>query len=175
MYAVVGCGDCSALWVVADRPDTSRCPRCGTRHRYDLLREFVTTDDEDHAREVRASMLANRSGEGDAFAELDSFNALEDDAMDAGMDDATFLDAAGVDAEATAAAGERAERGAGGSGPSKRETVLAALRDLDDPTEDDVVAYAADRDVGAEYVRRSLEKLRRNGEVAVDSGVYRLL
>jgi len=174
MYAVVGCGDCSALWVVADRPDTSRCPRCGTRHRYDLLREFVTTDDEDHAREVRASMLANRGGEGDAFAELDAFDELEDDAMSAGMDDAEFLAAAGVDPEETAAAGERAERGAGG-GRSKRETVLGALRELDEPTEDDVVAYAAERDVGAEYVRRSLEKLRRRGEVAVDGGTYRLL
>jgi len=176
MYALVGCSDCSALWVVADRPETSQCPRCGTRHRYDLLREFVTDDDEDHVREIRASMLANRSGEGEAFAELDSFDALEDDAMAAGMDDDEYLESAGVDPDETAAAGDRAETGrAGSGGSSKRETVLAGLRELDAPTESEVVDYARERGVDAEYVRESLEKLRRAGTVSVRDGRYRLL
>ncbi len=176
MYALVGCRECSALWVVADRPETSQCPRCGTRHRYDLLREFVTDEDEDHVREVRASMLANRSGEGEAFAELDAFDALEDDAMAAGPDDDAYLETVGVDPDAAAAAGERATEGAGNAGgSSKRETVLAALRDLDEPTEEDVVAYARERGVAAEYVGESLAKLRRAGTVAVTDGRYRLL
>jgi hypothetical protein len=175
MYAVVGCSDCSALWVVADRPDTSQCPRCGTRHRYDLLREFVTTDDENHAREVRASMLANRSDEGDAFAELDAFDDLEDDAMAAGIDAETYLESAGIDPDETAAAGERAADGTASTGTSKRETVLAGLEELDEPTEAALVEYAADRGVDSEYVRRSLEKLRRAGEVAKRDGQFRLL
>ncbi len=175
MYALVGCSECRALWVVADRPDTSQCPRCGTRHRYDLLREFVTDDDEDHVREVRASMLANRSGEGDAFAELDSFDALGEDAMAAGMDDEEYLESAGVDPDETAAAGDRATDGTGNGGSSKRETVLSGLRELDDPTEAAVVEYARARGVDAEYVRESLEKLRRAGTVAVRDGRYRLL
>lgn len=174
MYALVGCSECSALWVVADRPDTSQCPRCGTRHRYDLLREFVTGD-EDHVREVRASMLANRSGEGEAFAELDSFDALEDDAMAAGPDDESYLETVGVDPDAAAAAGERATEGSGNAGSSKRETVLAGLRELDEPTESAVVEYARERGVEAGYVERSLEKLRRAGTVAVSDGRYRLL
>ncbi|PSP75278.1 replication protein H, partial [Halobacteriales archaeon QH_6_68_27] len=73
MYAVVGCSECDMLWVVEGRPETSQCPRCGTRRPYAKRRKFVSTEDEDHAREVRASILANRQGHGDAFAELDSF------------------------------------------------------------------------------------------------------
>ncbi|WP_135821345.1 DUF5817 domain-containing protein [Halostella litorea] len=174
MYAVVGCSDCSALWIVEGRPDTSQCPRCGTRRQYDKRRKFVTTEDEDHAREVRASMLANRRGEGEAFAELDSFTELERQAADAGMDDDEYLNRAGVDADEVAAAGERAESGRGGS-KSRKETVLAALRELDRPTEDEVVAYAAERGVPDGYVRDALDKLARRGEVSEHRGEYRLL
>jgi hypothetical protein len=174
MYAVVGCGECSALWVVADRPETTSCPRCGKRHRYAKLKRFVTTDDEDHARDVRASMLANRQGQGEAFAELDSFAALEEQVEDAGVSDAEYLEGSGLDADAVAAAGDRASGGGGGS-PSRRDTVLNALDALDEPTEADVVAYAGERGVDAEYVRRSLRKLVRGGEVSESRGRYRKL
>src|SRR6056297_858299 len=138
MYAVVGCSECSALWIVEGRPGTSQCPRCGQRRQHDKRRRFVETDDEDHAREVRGSMLANRQGHGDAFAELDSFAEMDRQVDDAGVDDETYLDASGVDSEAVASAADRADRGAGG-GTSRKETVLQALRDLEDPTEADVV------------------------------------
>jgi hypothetical protein len=174
MYAVVGCSDCSALWVVADRPETTSCPRCGKRHRYETLKRFVTTDDEDHARDVRASMLANRQGEGEAFADLDSFADLESRLDSAGVSDAEYLEGSGLDADTVAAAGERASAGGGGS-PSRRETVLNALDALDAPTEDDVVAYAEERGVDAEYVRQSLRKLVQGGEVSESRGRYRRL
>ena len=174
MYAVVGCSECSALWVVEGRPETTQCPRCGSRRQHAKRRKFVETDDEDHAREVRASMLANRQGHGDAFAELDSFAELDRQVDEAGVDDETYLDASGVDSEAVAAAGERAGTGTGG-GASRRDTVLAALRDLDAPTEADVVAYAAERGVPADYTEKTLRKLARAGEVTESGGTYRLL
>jgi hypothetical protein len=175
MYAVVGCSDCSTLWIVEGRPDTTQCPRCGTRHQFPKLREFVSTEDEDHAREVRASMLANRQGEGEAFAKVDSFAELDDQVHDAGMDDEEYLDRAGVDTDDVAAAAERAESGRAGGGQSRKETVLSALRTLDRPTEDEVVEYAGERGVPAEYVRDALEKLVRRGEVSVSRREYRLL
>jgi len=174
MYALVGCRDCSALWVVEGRPETSQCPRCGSRHQFDRLKQFVSTDDEDHAREVRASILANRQGEGDAFAETDSFAEMEQRLDEAGVDDDEYLEASGVDPDSVAAAGERAEQGATG-GSSRRETVLAALESLDAPTEDEVVAYAEERGVPTEYTERALTKLARQGRVAESGGVYRLL
>ncbi|NHN46997.1 replication protein H [Halostella sp. JP-L12] len=175
MYAVVGCSDCSALWIVEGRPDTSQCPRCGTRRQFSKLREFVSTEDEDHAREVRASMLANRQGEGETFAEMDSFAELGGEAEDAGMDDEEYLDRAGVDPDAVAGAAERAESGRSGGSQSRKETVLSALRTLDRPTEDEVVAYAEDRGVPADYVRDALTKLVRRGEATESRGRYRLL
>jgi len=174
MYAVVGCSECSALWVVEGRPETTQCPRCGGRRQHAKRRKFVETDDEDHAREVRASMLANRQGQGDAFAELDSFAEMERQVADSGVDDETYLDAAGVDTDAVAAAGDRAGEGTGG-GTSRKETVLGALRAIEEPTEAEVVAYAEERGVPADYTRRALAKLVRAGQVTESRGTYRLV
>jgi len=174
MYAVVGCSECSALWVVEGRPERSECPQCGTSRQYAKRKQFVTTEDPDHAREVRAAMLAKRQGFEDAFAELDSFAEMDTYLDEVGVDDDEYLDAAGVDTEEVRAAGERIEQGSGG-GPSRKDTVMRALRDLDRPTEDDVVAYATERGVPADYVRDALDKLTRRGEVTVSGGTYRLL
>ena len=175
MYAVVGCGECSALWIVEGRPETSQCPRCGKTRAYEKRREFVTTDDEDHAREVRSSMLATRQDLGDEFADLDSFAEMADYVDDAGLDDETYLREAGVDTEAVAAAGERSERGAGTSSGSRKETVEEALRTLDAPDEQAVVDYATERGVPAEYARSALQKLEWAGAVTRRDGGYRLV
>lgn len=119
-------------------------------------------------------MLANRQDQGDAFAELDSFAAMETQLDDAGPSDADVLEAAGVDTDEVAAAAERAEGGAGG-GQSQKETVLAALRECESPTEADVVDYATEHGVPESTVRDALEKLRRRGEVTESGGTYRLL
>ncbi|MXR21682.1 DUF5817 domain-containing protein [Halobacterium bonnevillei] len=172
-YAVVGCTDCGALWVVEGRPQTSGCPRCEKRHQFSNLRQFVTTDDEDHAREVRASMLANRAGHGDAFADVEAFTTLGDFAEDAGMSDEEFLDAAGVDTDEVAAVEDRVEQSARSLG--KRDAVETALRELDDPTEAEVKSFAAEHGVDGDYVERALRKLQRAGEVTRDGDGYRLL
>ncbi|MFB6148605.1 MAG: DUF5817 domain-containing protein [Halobacteriales archaeon] len=176
MYAVVGCSDCQALWLVEDSPATTECPRCGRRHQFDRLKQFVTTDDEDHAREVRASMLAARSDHGDAFAELDSFAELEEELADAGIDDEAYLDAKGVDVDAVNGAAERAEQGRASGGTTGRQAIVrAALEELDEPTEPAVIDYTSERGVPPEYVRRALEKLVQAGEVSESNGRYRLL
>ena len=119
-------------------------------------------------------MLANRQGHGDAFAELDSFAEMERQVEDAGVDDDSYLEASGVDSDDVAAAGERAGSGSGG-GRSRTETVLSALRELDSPSESDVVAYAAERGVPESYTEKTLQKLVRAGEVTESGGRYRLL
>jgi len=175
MYAVVGCPECSSLWVVEGRPETSQCPTCGQTRAHEKRKQFVTTDDPDHAREVRASMLAARQGHGDAFAELDSFARLDDRIEDAGVDDETYLEASGVDSDAVDAAADRATEGAGSGGRSRREVVIAALREHDAPDEAAVVEYARERGVPPEYARRALDKLVRAGRVSESGGQYRLL
>ncbi|WP_255148730.1 DUF5817 domain-containing protein [Halorarius halobius] len=168
MFAVVGCSDCGALWVVEERPDSTSCPRCGTRHRYEKLKKFAETEAAEAAKEARSRLLQAR---GESDAELDDFASLERDAMDAGMDDDEFLTASGVDADAVAEAGEVD----GGGSRSRREVVVDALRELDRPTAAEVRAYATDRGVDADYVDDALAKLRRRGEVSESGGRYRLL
>ncbi|WP_135829384.1 DUF5817 domain-containing protein [Halorussus halobius] len=176
MYAVVGCSDCNALTIVEGRPETTQCPRCGKRRQFEKLKTFVETDDADRAREVRASMLANRQGEGDAFAELDSFAEMDEQVEAAVVADEEYLSSSGIDADEVAAAADRAEnRSASTRGQSREETVRAALRELDRPTEDEVVAYADERGVPADYVRQALDKLVRAGEVSESRGRYRSL
>ena len=175
MYAVVGCGDCEALWVVEGEPKTTGCPRCGKRHRFDRLRTFAETAEEDRARQARSVLLARRSGHGDALDELGDFEDLELAIDDVGVTDEEYLGGAGLDVEAVEAAGERAERGAGSSASSRPAVVRAALRDLDDPTEAEVADYAEARGVPPDAARGLLERLVRAGEATEDRGRYRLL
>ncbi|WP_227133718.1 DUF5817 domain-containing protein [Halorubellus salinus] len=176
MYHVVGCSECSALRIVEGRPERSSCTRCGASKQFSKLKRFVSTEDVDHAREVRASMLANRQGEGEAFANVASFADMEADVAEGVVDDDEFLERSGVDADAAQEAADRADTGrASSSGPNKREAVLEALRAIEEPTLDEVAAYAAEHGVEREYVERALEKLERAGEVSRSGGTYRRL
>ncbi|PSP78485.1 replication protein H [Halobacteriales archaeon QS_1_68_20] len=171
MYAVVGCSECDALWVVEGRPETTECRRCGTRHRFDLLERFVETDDRAAAREARARMLAERSGEAESFDAVGSFEELESEAETAGVDDDEYLRESGVDAEEVAAAGERVTQSGGSR--RRREVVVDAVHEQDAPTEREVVDYAEAHGVPADAARDLLEKLVRAGEVSEHRGEYR--
>lgn len=175
MYVVVGCQKCRALWVVEGRPETTQCPRCGTRRQFSKLKRFARTEDSAEAKQARSALLARRQDRGEAFAELDPFADLEERAMEMGLDDEAFLEASGVDSEAVTAAGERAEPGADSGGPDRLEVVRSALAELDESTVDDVVAYAADRGVEESFVREALERLVQHGEATKNRGVYRLI
>lgn len=173
MFAVVGCNNCSALWVVEGRPDSTSCPRCGKRHQFQKLKRFAETDTAETAKEARSRMLQGRS---DADVEVDDFATLEADAMDSGMSDEEFLTASGLDAEEVTAAGDRAESSPGASASrSRKEVVRDAIGEQDRPTETEIREYAADHGVDPDYVDRALEKLRRRGEVSESGGRYRLL
>jgi hypothetical protein len=176
MYAVVGCTDCHALWLLSD-PDaaeTATCPRCGRRHRTANLKRFVTTEDREAARDARAAMLADAADASDVFESTPSVAEMDDAADEAVVDDDEYLDAAGLDAAEVAAAGEAATGGGGGS-RSRPETVRDALRELNDPDERDVVTYAAERGVPADAAADLLDRLVRRGEATETGGTYRLL
>lgn len=169
MYAVVGCSSCSALWMLEGRQGTARCPRCGTTHQYEKLKRFVETDDPDHAREVRASMLANRSGHGDAFAAVDSFAELDAQVETPVIDDEEYLEGSGIDSD------EVDVEESGTRSKSRREIVLEAVERCEEPTAESIRSYATDRGVPTDYVDRALEKLVHGGELTEVRGRYRRL
>lgn len=171
MYAVVGCGECSSLWVVEGSPETTTCPSCGKRHRFDALKKFAETADADAAREARTTLLTGRSDH--APDELDSFAELESTGEAGGMSDEEYLRQSGLDAERVTAAGERTTETHGSQ--SRMEIVREALSTLDRPTESEVIAYAQERDVPTAFTERALEKLVRQGAVSEHRSRYRLL
>lgn len=175
MYAVVGCTDCGALWLLSDpgSAESAQCRRCGRRHRTRKLRRFYESEDREAARQARATLLADRAGESEALEGLDSVAEMEAHLDDAGVDDREFLAASGLDPDAVEAAGETASES--GRSRNRREIVLDALREGDRPTEDDVVSYATERGVPAEAARDLLDRLARRGEVTESRGRYRLL
>lgn len=173
MYAVVGCTDCHALWLLSD-PDsasTATCPRCGRRHQISALKRFVTTEDRDAAREARAAMLADAADATEAFQSTPSVAEMDTDADEAVVDDREYLDAAGIDPDDVAAAGETSS----GTSRSRPRIVRDALRELDAPDESDVVAYATDHGVPADAASDLLARLVRRGEATESGGTYRLL
>lgn len=173
MYAVVGCSECAALWVVDGDPETSECPRCGSRRPRDGRREFYRSEHADEAREARSRLLAERADAAAAFDAVDHFADLEAAVDDAGPDDETYLAASGLDPERIAGAGERAS--AGGNSQSREETVRAAVRSIDEPDAEDVAGYCEERGVSADAAREILEKLVRAGDASRAGGGYRLL
>ena len=176
MYAVVGCNECGGLWLLSDPGETATCPTCGKRHQTRKLKRFYESDDREAARQARAAMLADKRGAGEAFDALDSVAEMERLVDDAdAVDDREYLESAGLDPDAVNAAGEAAGPGGSGGSKSRREIVEAGLRAGDRPTEDEVVAYAAERGVPPDAARTLLEKLARRGAVSESDGRYRLL
>lgn len=170
MYAVVGCNRCGALWVVEGSPETTSCPRCRKRHRFRKLKKFAEVETSAGAKQARSRILQEQGG---IDADLDDFSSMGEVADEAGMDDGQYLEASGIDVDAVEAAADRADSSGGST--SRRAVVRAALRELDRPTEDEVIAYAADRDVPEAYARKALTKLVRAGEVSESRGRYRPL
>jgi hypothetical protein len=175
MYAVVGCTDCSNLWLLADPADadSAQCSRCGKRHQTSKLRRFFESPDREEARQARSALLADKQDAGDAFSTLDSVSEMEWQLDDSGVSDDEYLDAAGLDADEVRRAGEGSTRSGGSQ--SRDEVVREALREQDRPTDSEVIEYAEARGVPAERARDLLDKLTRRGEVSESGGRYRLL
>lgn len=167
MYAVVGCGECGALWIVEGRPETTQCPRCRTRHRFETLKSFAETETSDAAARVRSAMLAERSEEGEFV------DPAEVDVDEVGMAEAEFLSAAGLDEAEISAVDDRVPPASGGDSRSRKRVVLDAVEDLEEPTAAAIESYASEAGVPSDYVRRALQKLRQAGELVERDGRYR--
>ena len=176
MYAVVGCNNCSMLWLLSDPKEskTAKCPRCGKTHQTTKLKQLFESDDRSAAQQARSALLAKKQGQSDAFADVDHVADLESQTDQPVVDDREYLEAAGLDADEVAAAGDH-----DGGGSNSREEIIREAVDAasgeDRPTEAEIVDYASQRGVPAEKASDLLEKLSRRGEASESGGRYRLL
>ena len=176
MYAVVGCTDCSMLWLLSDPQGskTAQCPRCGKTHQTKKLKRLFESDDRSAAQQARSALLAKKQGQSEAFAEVDHVADLEAQTDEPVVDDGEYLEAAGLDADAVAAAGDHSTGGSKSRDEIIREAVGVAGSD-GNPTEAEIVDYASQRGVPAEKASELLVKLCRRGEASESGGRYRLL
>ena len=176
MYAVVGCNECGNMWLVTDprTSETAKCSRCGKTHRTAKLKTFFESDDRTAAQQARSALLAKKHGDSAEFADVAHVAELEEQVDEAGIDDADYLEEAGLDADEVFEAGERAS-GGGDASRSQDEIVRDAVSELSAPTEAAVVEYATDRGVPADRARELLDRLVRGGEASESGGEYRLL
>lgn len=153
MYSVVGCGDCGSIWIVEGAPDTTTCPRCGTRHRFDSLRKLAETEEQAAARRARSTILAERADDVDGQPDFDELERA-------------------VESDRPTMTGSTTTRE---PGRSREAVVRRAIRTIDAPDDEAIVAFAADNGVPEDAARRVLMGLQRSGQVTAEDGRYRLL
>ena len=177
MYAVVGCNACSNLWLVRDlrSSETAKCSRCGKTHQTAKLKRLFESDDRDAAREARSALLAKKRGESEAFAAVEHVSELERAVEDAGIDDRTYLEGAGLDADAIDEAAARSLENGGDTGQPREAIVREAVTTVDDPTREHIIAHAAEHGVPADAAEKLVTALTQRGELTKSEGRYRLL
>ncbi len=175
MYAVVGCNNCSMLWLLSDpqSAQTAQCPRCQKTHQTAKLKRLFESDDRSAAQQARSALLAKKQGASDAFADVEHVVDLEAQADEPVVDDREYLEAAGLDADEVAAAGDHST----GGSQSRDEIVREAVKEAGDgrPTESEIVEYAESQGIPREKASELLQKLCRRGEASESGGRYRLL
>ena len=171
MYAVVGCTDCGAYWLLTDprESDSATCPTCGRRHQTTKLKRFFESEDRDAARQARAALLAKKHGDSEAFADVAHVSELEEMAEESGLSEREYLAESGLDPDEVAAAGDTTQK----KSRSRDEIVRDAVRE--GGTEEDILEKAVEDGVPRGSAEKLLEKLRRQGEVIQSGGGLRLV
>jgi hypothetical protein len=100
---------------------------------------------------------------------------LERAVEDAGIDDRTYLEGAGLNADAIDEAAARSMKSNGESSQSREEIVREAVAATDDPTHKNIVAYATAHGVPADAARALVTALTQRGELTESGGRYRLV
>ena len=171
MYDVVGCGQCSTLWIRSGEAATATCPRCGKRHQVDRLKPLAQAATADGAREARTQLLAERGADNpDAIA---GFAEIAEAASEPIVSEVAHMKQAGVDVDAVSAAGERAT-----TTPRVTPRADRIKRILDEhaPVSRSVLIDAAEKEgIEPSVTRDILEKLTQRGAVLEMDDGYRLL
>lgn len=162
MYTVVICSNCQYPWIVEDRPERPKCGRCQQTRKFKKLKKYHETESLEKAKQVRTSVNAELSDEGDAFQRAKEAGALDSD-VEQVLTDEEYLEQKGVDVAEVAAASERANQDR--SQMSQREVVEAAIESMDVPTESEIRSFAEEYNVDGDKAMELIEKMKRTGTI----------
>jgi hypothetical protein len=154
-HAVVGCPECTALWIITPDPETVTCPRCRTHHPRSNLRKLATTTSKTQARELRGRLLAQQHNADPTAIDDTSYFSLEGELEPS---DTTTQTAA----EHTL-------------NLAKPELLKHTIQTLEDPTTDSIHHAMTTHGVDEEETTTLLEKLRHNGSIIKEHDQYRVI
>lgn len=161
-HAVVGCSDCSNLWIITAGNETSSCPRCGTQYPLTKLRKLATTTDKTHARELRGQLLAEQHGTPEQSPEETSYTTLE-----AELD--TKNTPAAPSTSETETTPHRLSHG------SKRDLLEHTIKTLEHPTLASIQDAMETNGIDPAQTEALLDKLRQDGSLIKENELYRVV
>jgi len=175
MYAVVGCNECAAMWLLMD-PQTSDSARCPP------LREDASDDETQAVLRVggprggprgRAALLAKKRDERGVRRTRPRLGARARRRR-VGNRRPRVPRSVG-DRRRRRRRGGRPREGGESDSRSRSEIVRDAVATVDEPTEENVVAHASDHGVPPPRRPEILTRLARRGELSESGGRYRAL
>lgn len=173
MYTIVVCSNCQYVWFVEDRPEQSQCGKCRKTRKFDKLKKLDSVETKEKARSRLPAWRAKINGTEEMFQQAVDNGVFDVDTDEIMAEDDEYLEEMGVDPDEVSDAKDRVMKSK--SSRSQQEVLHDAIREQSSPTKEDIVQYAEDNGVGREKVEEFLEKKRREGEILVNGGVYKLV
>lgn len=157
MYTVVVCSNCRYVWIVQDRPKTSRCGKCRKRRKFKKLKKYHNTDDLEEAKLARAFYQSRVNNQAERFDRALERGILKED-LEAFISDSEYLDQQGIDSEQVDDIVSNLLQSP--EDPrSEVEIIKDALHTKDDPTISEFYTYVEERGISREKAILKLEKL----------------
>lgn len=150
-YTVVSCNECEDVWIVKDKPETSKCPTCGKARKFKLLKKYKSVDVIEKARLIRAKVKASIADNDEEFGE-----AIEEGEIIAGDDAFTT--------------GSRFDNN---SSKSFKDVVKDAIEEKD--TVEEIKEYCEEHDYDGSRAERYIDKKKQQGEIIKQDGSLRFI
>jgi len=163
VYKVVGCSNCESVKIAVESDETTVCNRCQKQIDVSAARNIFRSDDLEEAKEARSMALARRQGFDGIADEIVEDGIVSDNVGDRFGED-ELLEEEGVDTEAVEDAGDVSRDSPDRDSKAQNRIVRDAVEFLDEPTDDDIAEFAADRGVDRDKAFEIVDKLCMEGE-----------
>jgi len=175
VYVVVGCSNCESVKIAVEDDETTVCNRCQKQIDLDKAKKIFRSEDLEETKEARSMALARRQGFDDIADDIVEGGIVSENVGERFGEDELLKDR-GVDTEAVEEAGEVTRDATDGDSKPQKRIVKDAVEFLDEPTDEDIAEFAAERGVGREKAFEIVDKLCMSGEaMRTREGTVRLL
>jgi len=155
--------------------ETTVCNKCQSQIDLKKARKIFQSDDLEEAKEARSMALARRQGF-EGIADEIAEEGIVSESVTERFCEEEVMEKEGVDTGAVEEAGDVSRDTTDGESMPQKRIVRDAVEFLDEPTDDDIAEFAADRGVDRDKAFEILDKLCMEGEaMRTREGVVRLV